>query len=177
MTRYRARTLLQAMETEDRTTASSPSIVCSISCLRSHVVRLVPTAEARVPTPRRRGFTAGAFWITLSLPPVWARRRPRRVARAPPRATGAVAVASDIAEATTVRSKTRWHGPVGARANGGPSCRDTQLPLLADKARVDQAVTPACVDDPLGSEENYNGWLEVRLDGAVSCISHAYSGC
>ena len=39
-------------------------------------------------------------------------------------------MASDIAEATTVRSKTRWHGPVGARANGGPSCRDTQLPLL-----------------------------------------------
>jgi hypothetical protein len=124
MARYRARTLLQAMETEDRTTASSPSILCSISCLRSHVVRLVPTAEAVVTVPRRRGFTAGAFWITLSLPPVWARRRPRRVARAPPRATGAVAVASDIAEATTVRSKTRWHGPVGARANGGPSCRD-----------------------------------------------------
>ena len=71
MARYRARTLLQAMETEDRTTASSPSILCSISCLRSHVVRLVPTAEAVVTVPRRRGFTAGAFWITLSLPPVW----------------------------------------------------------------------------------------------------------
>ena len=176
MTRYRARTLLQAMETEDRTTASSPSILCSISCLRSHVVRLVPTAEARVTVPRRRGFTAGAFWITLSLPPVWARRRPRRVARAPPRATGAVAVASDIAEATTVRSKTRWHGPVGARANGGPSCRDTQLPLLTRREWIKHS--PACADDdPLGSEENYIGWLEVRFDGDVSCISHAYSGC
>ncbi len=65
---YRERTLLQAMETEDRTTASSPSILRSISCLRSQVVRLVPMAEALVTTALRRGFTAGAFWITLLLP-------------------------------------------------------------------------------------------------------------